>query len=64
VEAQTDAEGCEELLKGFLQARKASLAKENSGDASSISIPLYPASAGPGQQEPLAADRLKHDLPG
>jgi len=64
VDAETDREGCEELLKGFLQARRASLAKQNSGDTSSVSIPLYPAAAEHSQGEPVTADRLRQDIPG
>ncbi len=63
-DAQKDAEGCEELLKSFFEARRASLAKQDSGGASAVSIPPYPAAVGRGQQEPAAADRLRQDVPG
>ena len=46
VEAETDRQGCEELLKGFLASRRASLSEKDPGDSggsSSVSIPLYPA---------------------
>jgi hypothetical protein len=61
---QRGAEGCEELLNSFLEARRASLAKQDSGGAPSVSIPLYPAAAEHSQGEPVAADRLTQDVPG
>ncbi len=64
VDAETDREGCEELLKGFLEARRASLAKQDSGGGPSVSIPLYPAAAEHSQGEPVTADRLRQDVPG
>jgi hypothetical protein len=43
-EEETDREGCEELLKGFLEDRKAARAKQDSPGDSSVS-PISPARA-------------------
>ncbi len=40
-----DMEGAELLLKSFLEARTASAAQQNSGDTSTLSVPLYPGAA-------------------
>lgn len=61
---EDDSEGSELLLKSLLEAARASTTKQNSGDTSTISIPLYPAAAEHRQAEPVAADRLRQDVSG